>query len=180
MPTTAKAQEIDQLTEQLGRVRGAVLLTTQGLTVAEISEMRRKLAPQKIELRVVKNTLLRIATERAHYGDFSAVLHGQTSIAMGFDDEIAAAKAVADYLRTAKTSVPVTIKAGIFDKKPVSPAQVSELAKTPPMDVLRAMIVGSIQGPMSQTYWVISAPLHDLINVLEGRVRQMGGDSAAA
>jgi large subunit ribosomal protein L10 len=180
MPTQAKAQEIDELVAQLERLRAAVLMRTEGLTVAEITDLRRKLGAQNVELHVVKNTLLRIAAERAGYQDISEYLQGQTTIAMGFDDEVAPAKLVSDYLRTARTGKPAAIKAGILERGALTAAQVADLAKTPSKDQLRAQIVGAIQGPMSQTYGVISAPLRDLINVLEARIRELGGEPAAA
>ena len=180
MPTDAKAAVIDEMTEKLKRARSAVLLQTQGLTVAEISELRRRLTSNNIELHVVKNTLLRIASERAEYKDLSAILNGQTTIAISYDDEVAPAKTITDYLRTARTGKPVVVKAGILERSPITVIQVETLAKTPPRDQLRAEVVGAIHGPLNQTYGVISAPLRDLINVLEARIRQLGGESAAA
>lgn len=179
MPTEAKSAVIDEMTEKLERARGAVLLTTQGLTVAEVTELRRKLRAAGLELHVVKNTLLRIASERAHYKDLSELLHGQTAIALSFDDEIAAARAVMDYLKTARTGKPVTVKAGILEQAPISAKEVDDLAKIPGKDQLHADIVGTIHGPLNQLYGVLTAPMRDLINVLEGRIRQLGGEQAA-
>jgi large subunit ribosomal protein L10 len=173
MPTEAKAAVIDEMTEKLKRARSAVLLQTEGLTVAEISELRRRLSAQKIELHVIKNTLLRIASERADYKDLSNILQGQTTIALSYDDEVAPAKTISDYLRQVKTVKPVTVKAGILERGPIPAAQVEELAKVPPRDQLRGQVVGTIMGPLNQTYGVISAPLRDLINVLEARIRQL-------
>lgn len=179
MPTEAKSAVIDEMTEKLERARGAVLLTTQGLTVAEVTDLRRKLRNAGLELHVVKNTLLRIASERAHYKDLSELLRGQTAIAISFDDEIAAAKAVTDYLRTARTGKPMTVKAGILEHGPISAKQVEDLAKIPGKDQLRAEVVGSIHGPLNQIYGVLTAPMRDVINVLEARIRQLGGEQAA-
>lgn len=179
MPTEAKAAVIDEMTEKLKQTRAAVLLQIEGLTVTEISELRRRLTAAKVELHVVKNTLLRIASERAQYKDISNILHGQTSIALSTEDEIAPAKAISDYLRTVRTARPVTIKAGILDRGPIAVSEVEALAKVPPRDQVRAQVVGTIQGPLSQTYGVISAPLRDLINVLEARIRQLSGEQAA-
>lgn len=179
MPTEAKSAVIDEMTEKLERARGAVLLTTQGLTVSEVTDLRRKLRNAGLELHVVKNTLLRIASERAHYKDLSELLRGQTAIAISFDDEIAAAKAVTDYLRTARTGKPMTVKAGILEHGPISAKQVEDLAKIPGKDQLRAEVVGSIHGPLNQIYGVLTAPMRDVINVLEARIRQLGGEQAA-
>ena len=167
MPTEAKSALIDEMQEKLERARGAVLLTTQGLTVAEVTELRRKLRAAGLELHVVKNTLLRIASERAHYQDLSELLHGQTAIALSFDDEIATAKAITDYMRTARTGKPVTIKAGILELAPISAKQVEDLAKIPGKDQLRGQVVGTIHGPLNQLYGLLTAPMRDLVNVLE-------------
>ncbi len=180
MPTQAKAAAIEELIDKLKRSRSAVLLQTEGLTVAEISELRRRLSAANVELHVVKNTLLRIASERAQYQDLSKVLNGQTSIAISYDDEIAPAKTISDYLRTVRTAKPVTVKAGILEKGPITPQQVEALAKVPPRDQLHAQVVSTIHGPLNQTYGVLTAPLRDLINILEARIRQLGGEPAAA
>ncbi len=179
MPTPAKAATIDNMAEKLKRARSAVLIKTEGLTVAEMTDLRRRLTTSKIELHVIKNTLLRIAAERAEYQDLSPVLTGQTAIALGFDDEVAAAKAISDYMRTARTGKPVTVKAGILERAPINPKQVEDLARIPPRDQLRAQVVGAIHGPMNQTYGVLTAPLRDLINVLEARIRQLNEQGAA-
>jgi large subunit ribosomal protein L10 len=179
MPTPAKATVIDEMTEKLDQTKGAVLLSTEGLTVAEMAELRRRLSAAGVELHVVKNTLLRIASERAQYRDLSAVLNGQTTIAISVQDEVAAAKAISDYLRAVKTAKPITIKAGILERGPIPTAQVEVLAKVPPRDQLRAQVVGAIQGPLSETYSVLSAPLRDFIYTLEARIQQLGGEAAA-
>ena len=179
MPTQAKSEAISELTDMLERARGAVLLTTQGLTVGEVTELRRRLRAAGLELHVVKNTLLRIAAERAHYQDLSELLHGQTAIALSYEDEITAAKTITDYLRTARTGKPVTVKAGLLEQAPISARQVEDLAKIPGKDQLRAQVVGTIHGPLNQLYGLLTAPMRDLVNVLEARVRQLGGEQAA-
>jgi large subunit ribosomal protein L10 len=178
MPTNAKAAIIEDMTEKLKQSRAAVLLQTEGLTVSEMQELRRRLRAANVQLYVVKNTLLRIASERASYKDISGVLNGQTTIALSTEDEVAPAKTVSDYMRQVKTGKPVVIKAGILENGPISVAQVEALSKVPPREQLRAEVVGSIQGPLSQTYGVISAPLRDLINVLEARIQKLGGAAA--
>jgi large subunit ribosomal protein L10 len=178
MPTPAKAAVIDEMTEKLKQSRAAVLLQTEGLTVAEMQELRRRLRAAGVELYIVKNTLLRIASERASYSDLSGILKGPTSIALSSEDEIAPAKIIAEYMRQVRTGKPIVIKAGILESAPISAAQVDALSKVPPREQLRAEVVGAIAGPLSQTYGVISAPLRDLINVLEARIRQLGGAAA--
>jgi large subunit ribosomal protein L10 len=178
MPTEAKAAVIDDLTERLRRMHAAVLLQTQGLTVAEMTEFRRKLSAAGIDVQVAKNTLLRIASEQAKVGNLEPMLHGQTTIAIGYGDEVVVAKIISDYITATRLAHPITIKAGILGRTPIPPAEVTALAKTPPRDQLRAEVVGAIQGPLSHTYGILTAPLRDLINTLEGRIHQLGGEPA--
>lgn len=179
MPTEAKAAIIEELTERLRRMRAAVLLQTQGMSVAEITDLRRRLGNSGIDLHVAKNTLLRIASEHANLENLEALLHGQTTIALGYDDEVTVAKAVSDFVRTARIPHPPVIKSGILGRSPIKAEQVEALAKTPPRNQVRANVVGTIQGPLSQTYGVLTAPLRDLINTIESRVRQLGDAEAA-
>ncbi len=179
MATAEKAAIIQEMTDKLTRARAAVFVKTEGLTVAETQDLRRKLRAQGIELRVVKNTLLRIASQAAEYQDLSSILTGQTAIALSYTDEVAAAKAISDYLRTAKSVKPMVVKAGILEKAPITAKQVEDLAKIPPRDQLRGQVVGTVMAPLNETYGVLSAPLRDLINTLEARIRQLGGAEAA-
>jgi large subunit ribosomal protein L10 len=179
MPTEAKAVLIAGLTERLRRMRAAVLLQTQGLTVAELTDLRRRLSANGIDLQVAKNTLLRIASEQAQVENLEPVLHGQTTIALGYGDEVAVAKTIADFMRTTRLAHPITVKAGILGRAAISASQVDALSRTPSRAQLQADLVGTLQGPLSQTYGVVSAPLRELINVLEARIRQMGGADAA-
>jgi large subunit ribosomal protein L10 len=180
MPTPQKAEEIERLTEKLERMRAGVLLSTQGMSVAEMTALRRRLSDQSVELHVVKNTLLRIASERANYQNIEPLLHGQTTIAIGYDDEVAPAKVITEYLRTTRLAKPVTVKAGILERAPITPQQVEALAKTPSREQLHAQVVGAVMGPLNHTYSILTAPLRDLIYVLEARIQQMGGAEVGA
>ncbi|HEY7348647.1 MAG TPA: 50S ribosomal protein L10 [Ktedonobacterales bacterium] len=175
MPTQAKAEWIEELAEKLQRSKAGVLLQTQGLKVSEITDFRRKLGASKAELQVVKNTLLRIAAERAKVEGLTPLLAGQTTLALGYDDEVTVAKVVSDYARTQRI---IVIKGGILENRLISPAQVDSLAKTPTRPQLQAQLVGSLQGPAASLVNVFIAPLRDLAYVLQARVDQLGGAQA--
>jgi large subunit ribosomal protein L10 len=176
MPTPAKAAWIDELADKLTRCKASVLMQTQGMKVSEITDFRRKLGTSKAELQVVKNTLLRIAAERAQVEGLTPVLAGQTTIALGYDDEVAVAKVVTDYARTQKI---IVIKGGILARRMISPDQVDALAKTPPRAQLQAQLVGSLQGPTASLVNVLSAPMRDFVYILQARAKQLGADLEA-
>ena len=175
MPTQAKAEWIDELTEMLQRSKAGVLMQTQGMKVSEITDFRRKLGASKAELQVVKNTLLRIAAERAKVNGLEPILAGQTTIALGFEDEVSIAKLVTDYARTQKI---IVIKGGILEKRLISPDQVDSLAKTPPRNQIQAQLVGSIQGPVASLVNLLDTVARDLVYVLQARADQLGGAEA--
>lgn len=177
MPTQEKADKIDELAEKLARSAVAILVQTQGLTVKDMNDLRNKMRAAKVELQVAKNTLLRIATERNNMtGVNPDIFKGQTAVAFGYDDEVATAKAVADYVRTSKI---VLLKSGILGGRTLSAADVENLAKIPGgKNSAKAQIVGTIQGPLSTTYSLLTAPLRDLCYVIQARAEQQ--NSAAA
>src|SRR5256714_9805608 len=127
MPTPAKAKVIDELTDKLGRASVTILVQTQGLKVKDMNDLRNKMRAARLEFRIAKNTLLRIASERNNMTELDkSIFNGQTAVALGYDDEIAAAKAIADYVRTSKI---VVLKAGILGGRALTAQQVENLAR---------------------------------------------------
>ena len=177
MPTQAKAEKIEELTEKLGRAAVTILVQTQGLTVKDMTDLRNRMRAAKIEFQVAKNTLLRIATERNNMtGVDKGIFNGQTAVALGYDDEVATAKAVSDYVRTSKIAV---LKSGILGGRTLTADQVENLARIPGgKNYARAQVVGTIQGPMSTTYSLLTAPMRDLCYVLQAHADQLNGGAA--
>ena len=177
MPTQAKAEKIEALTDKLGRSTIAVLVQTQGLNVKGMNELRGKLRAAKIELQVVKNTLLRIASERSDMNLDRKLFDGQTTVAFGYEDEITAVKAVTDYVRTSKI---VTIKSAILGNRTLSQKEVEDLSKiSGGKDQAKAEVVGILQAPLTNTYSTLTAPLRDLCYVLQARADQLNSGQAA-
>ena len=178
MPTQAKAEKIDELTEKLSRATVAILVQTQGLTVKDMMELRGRMRAAKLEFLVAKNTLLRIASERNNMTELDkSIFNGQTSVAFGYDDEITAAKAVADYVRTSKVAV---LKSAILGGRALNADQVEGLSKIPGGKLqAKAEVVGTVQGPLGSTYGLLTAPLRDLCYVLQAHAEQLNGGTTA-
>jgi large subunit ribosomal protein L10 len=174
MPTQAKAEKIEELTEKLGRAAVTILVQTQGLTVKDMTDLRNKMRAAKVEFQIAKNTLLRIATERNNMKEVDkGIFNGQTAVALGYDDEVATAKAVSDYIRTSRIAV---LKSGILGGRSLTADQVEDLARIPGgKNYARAQVVGTVQGPMSTAYSLLSAPLRDLCYVLQAHADQLNG-----
>ena len=125
VPTQQKAEKIDELTDKLGRAVVAILVQTQGLNVKDMTELRNKMRAAKLEFLVAKNTLLRIATERNNMTELDkSIFNGQTAVALGYDDEVAAAKVVTDYVQSSKI---VVLKSGILGGRTLTANQENAL-----------------------------------------------------
>ena len=177
MPTQAKAEKIDELTDKLGRAVVAILVQTQGLKVKDMNELRNKMRAAKVEFQIAKNTLLRIASERNHMDHLDkSIFNGQTAVAFGYDDEITTAKTVADYVRTSKV---VVLKSGILGGRVLTADQVESLAKMlGGKTYAKAQAVGVIQGPLATTYSLLTAPMRDFCYVIQARAEQLKGEAA--
>jgi len=176
MPTQAKSEKIDELTEKLSRATVAILVQTQGLNVKDMTDLRNKMRTARLEFQITKNTLLRIATERNNMTEVDKnIFNGQTAIALSYDDEVAAAKVVTDYIHTSKI---VLLKSGILSGRTLTADQVESLAKIPGgKDHAKAQVVGVIQGPLATTYGLLTAPLRDLCYVLQAHAEQLNGET---
>ena len=172
MPTPVKAEKIEELADKLKRATVAILVQTQGLNVKDMTELRNRMRAAKLEFQIAKNTLLRIATERNNMtGVDKNIFNGQTAVAFGYDDEVAAAKTVADYTRTSRT---VVIKSCILGGQSLTAEQIESLAQMPGgKNQAKARVVGVLQGPLATTYGLLTAPLRDFCYVIQARAEQL-------
>ena len=162
----AKEQAVEQLTTELGRIKLAVMTDYRGLSVPEIQELRTNLREQGISYRVTKNTLLRLAIAQSEvFKDLDpAAFTGPMALALGFDDEVAPAKAIYQYAKEHKALEIVGALAA--DGRLLQPAEVKQLAQLPSREQLIAQVVGTIAGPLNGLVGVMGSQVRSIINVL--------------
>ncbi len=176
MPTEAKRETIDDLRAELDASRAMIVSEYRGLTVKEISEIRRALRKQNVTYRVVKNRLMRIAAQDNAAADaLTPLLVGPTAIAFG-TDEAATAKAVLDATRPYKI---VRITGGVLGSRAIDASSVGKLAALPSREVLLAEALGAIVAPMSTVAGLFDAPLRDVAGLVQALIDSRG-DAAAA
>jgi large subunit ribosomal protein L10 len=162
----AKESAVAQLSDELGRIKLAVMTDYRGLTVREVEELREALRKEGMTYRVTKNTLLRLASKNnpALAEIDPAAFTGPTALAMGFDDEMAPARVIFQY---AKTHQALEIVGAITaDGQVLDAAQVKALATLPSREQLIAQVVGTIAAPLSGFVGVMSGNVRSIINVL--------------
>ncbi|MGE4485821.1 MAG: 50S ribosomal protein L10 [Oscillospiraceae bacterium] len=143
------------LSEKLKTAVAGVFVDYSGITVAEDTEMRRKLREAGVDYSVVKNTLVRFAIDSAGYNELDPVLNGTTSMAISKDDCIAPAKIISEYAK--KFANHFEIKGGFLDGRVISVDEINALAAIPPMPILRAQVLGTMLAPITSLAIVLKA-----------------------
>lgn len=169
MPTARKAQTIEDLAQKLRDSKGAVLLDYRGLNVASITALRRELDAQEVEFHVAKNTLLRIAAERAEVAVSPDLLTGPTAVAFGWRDEIGPAKLLTDFARRNRM---VTVKGGVIGGRSLNAEQIGRVAELPGREQLLARLLGTMQAPMARALGAFAAPTREVAGLAEALRRQ--------
>ncbi len=167
-----KERIVSELAERLKGSQNLLVADYRGLTMPEIDELRTKLLETGARFSVVKNTLTRLAAEEAGVKELLDLIDGPTAIAFidAEGDPAAAAKILND---TARAHDVLVIRGGLLEGDTVSDVEVKRLATLPPTDVLRAQLVGAVAAPMTTVVGLFTAPLRDLVNVLDARIKQL-------
>ncbi|MGL6279590.1 MAG: 50S ribosomal protein L10 [Gaiella sp.] len=181
MDKTQKAQVVEELTERLREAETLLVADYRGLTNSQLAGLRTRLHEHGAKLQVVKNTLTRRAAEAAGAEPLLALLEGPTAIAFveSEGDPVAVAKALADVAKETKV---LSLRGGVLSGRALTEADVEELAKLPPEDVVKSQLVGVIVAPLTQLLGLLEAPVRDLVGLIDARIAQLeeGGTSAGA
>jgi large subunit ribosomal protein L10 len=156
-----KAELIASLNKNFQAVNLLVVTRQSGLTVAEVSDLRRKVRAAGASYRVSKNRLTRLALEGTAFKEIGSLLTGPTAIASS-QDPVAAAKAVATF---AKDNEKLTIVGGSLDGQMLDAEGVKQLASLPSLDELRAKLLALLQTPATRIAGVVQAPAGQLARV---------------
>ncbi|MCZ2859391.1 50S ribosomal protein L10 [Blastococcus sp. VKM Ac-2987] len=178
MPTQAKAAVIDEITERFQSSSAAVLTEYRGLTVAQLTQLRRSLG-EGSSYAVVKNTLTKRAANQVGHSDLAPLLNGPTAIAFIEGDVVEAAKAIRDFARANPLLV---VKGGVVEGRTVSPAEVTALADVEPREVLLAKLAGAMKGNLTKAAGLFQAPLSQVARLAEALKEKKpaeGADSTA-
>ncbi len=146
MPKQEKIDRVAQLGEQVKQSSALVMTDYRGLTVKEISEIRRNLRATGAQYTVVKNTLFHLATKDVMEESISELLAGPTAVAFVESDAIGAAKALVDFAKTHKA---LEIKGAYMEGKVLDTTQVVALSKIPSREVLISQMLGAFQSPIA-------------------------------
>jgi len=159
-----KETELGELQVAFREAETAVLVNYQGITVPQVTELRRQIKAAGGTYRVVKNTLAKRASEGTSFEPFADHFTGTTALVYTSSDPVLVAKALTTF---AKATPTISIKAAVVQGRSVEPTAVDDLANLPGKPELYAMLLGVLQGPARQLVTVLSAVQRDLVTVLK-------------
>lgn len=158
--TVEKQSVVSELKGKLSVTKGAVLTNYRGLTVAQDTQLRRKLREAGVEYRVVKNTMTRIAAQEVGIEGLEVYLEGPTAIAISDTDPVAPARVISEFIKENKLKA-LEVKGGLLDGKVIDAEGVKALAELPSREVLLAQVLAGMQTPIA-----------GFVNVLQGSIRK--------
>lgn len=142
----AKKQELVELaTTKLQESASVVVVDYLGLTVAQVTELRKQLREAGVEMHVMKNSIISRAAEAAGLEGMEDVFKGPTAVAFSSEDVVAPAKIMAEFAKTAEA---LTIKGGVIEGKVASVEEIEALAKLPNRDGMLSMLLSVLQAPV--------------------------------
>lgn len=161
-----KATAVAELTETFGRARLAIVTESAGLSVNQVTELRKQLRGAKAEYMVVKNTLAVRAAGGTILSGVTTYLKGPTGLVIGYDDPVLPAKILRDFILTEKREQKIKITIGVLEGKVVQPVELAAVAKLPKKEVLIAMLLSAMQGPARGLVYTLSAVLSKFVRVV--------------
>lgn len=173
MPTQKKIDTVADLKERIERSTLMASAAFRGLTVKEMQELRRRLREGGIEVRVIKNSLLRLAAEEAGHGDLSSIIEGPTALAIAYGDIVDAAKAIAGYAQGAPHAF--SLRGGYMDGQVLTAADLKDLVKIPPKPVLLAQLLAQLQSPLAGFIGLLDAPVQELAALFQALLSELPG-----
>jgi large subunit ribosomal protein L10 len=146
-----------------------IVVGYQGLKVAHLTELRKRLKQAGAEIHVVKNSLFRIAAKEAGVADLNGALAGQLAVVTGQKDISAAAKSLKNF---AAEFDPLKVKFGFLNNQRLDESAIVALADLPGLDVLRAKILGLLVAPATKLVTLINTPAAQLAQVIKAKAEK--------
>jgi len=177
MKKEQKAAFVDSLADRFKKAKIAMVSEYRGMTVAETTEVRRKLRAVRGELKVAKNTLIRRAIDNTPFAPLNEKLGGPVGLIIGTDDPVELAKTVASFRELGDK---FKIRGGVLEGKPLTAEDVQALATMPPREVVLAQLLGLIQAPATHLVRLLNEPGSALARVIDAIGKKNGGAQAEA
>lgn len=146
MQKEMKIRSVKDIKEKFDKSTVIILTDYKGLTMSQMSKLRKKLRPIDAEFKVFKNTLISRAIKDKSYDGIDTLLTGSTAIVFGYKDQVAPTKILSEFI---KENEKPAVKGGLLEGKFIDTKTVSALAKLPSREVLLAKVMGTMKAPIT-------------------------------
>lgn len=149
-----KAEQVELIAEKMKAAESIVVVDSRGLTVEQDTNLRRSLRESDVEFKVIKNSILIRAAEKAGLEDLKELFVGPSAVAFSNEDVIAPAKVISDFAKDAEA---LEIKGGSVDGKFTSVEEINALAKLPNKEGMLSMLLSVLQAPVRNVAYAVKA-----------------------
>ena len=176
MPSTQKIERVAALKEQIEGSAALLLTEYRGLTVSEITELRKSLREGGARFSVIKNTLMRRALDQTDAAELGSLFDGPSAVAFVQEDPVAAAKSVT---AAAKKFPALVLKGGFVEGRVLSAEQAKSLADLDSREVMLSKLAGLMKGEMSRAAAVFQATQARFLSLLDAFKAKLPEEPAA-
>ncbi|MBN2413045.1 50S ribosomal protein L10 [candidate division KSB1 bacterium] len=163
MPQPAKLKKVEEISQSLSDAKSIFMTDFTGLSVEEITELRRELRKVDVSYIVVKNTLAKLSAQKIGLEKINPYLTGPTGLAIAQDDPIAPVRVIYEFQKKMKKP---TIKAAILEGQLLNQEAAEEIRNIPPKEQLLGMVVSGIASPLTGLIGGLQAMLTKLVYTL--------------
>ena len=168
-----KQQVVTEMHEKLSRAKAVFLADFRGMSVDKATTLRNDLRGADVDYKVVKNTLLKLASAETDTAALASHFNGPTAVAMTYSDPVAAAKVLAKYAKEQQATF--KLKAAVLSGKIISVLEIQALAELPSREVLIAKMLGSMNAPATNFVGVLAAVPGSFVRALNAiRIQKEG------
>ncbi|UQS83938.1 50S ribosomal protein L10 [Bombilactobacillus thymidiniphilus] len=149
-----KQELVDEVADKMTRAQSVIVVDYLGLDVAQVTDLRHQLHEADVEMKVIKNSILRRAAQKAGFEGLDEVFTGPTAVAFSYEDPIVAAKTISKFAEDADV---LEIKGGVIEGEVQSLAKIDEYAHMPSQDELLATLASMLQDPVRKVAYALQA-----------------------
>lgn len=180
MPTQQKVDIVADLTQQFSQAQSIFVTDYAGLTVGQITKLRKSLRDSGITFVVAKNTLMRIAARNAGYDHLDKFFKGPTAVAFGAVEPNVPAKILFDAAKEYEAVSKPEIKVFYFSRQEFAGADAARMAKLPPREILLSQLIAVIESPISSLVGTLDGIIRNLVGTVDAIARQKEDGAPAA
>lgn len=177
MPKQSKLDSVADVKARLAQSKAIIVTDYRGMTVSEMTTLRRRLREEGVQYKIIKNRLAKIALRDSGMNTLDEILKGTTAIAFGVKDPVGPAKVLAAY---AKENDKLKILGGLMDNDYLDLAAIGNLATLPSRDVLLSRLLGSLTSPVQKLAYGLNQTVAKIVYAFDAVARKKAEQEGGA